>query len=402
MVNRGVERKIRELKVRCPQFTSGCSWSGTLGALENHIDCFQGNCKFVAVECRLGCGQQVFLSNLQRHTEEECPRRPYSCKFCGHKGVYEEIPALHWPLCKGYPVPCPNGCDTPDMPRRELEDHLTSCLCRTVQCEFSYAGCTATFPFNTLADHMQKETQLHLSLFSGLLQQLMASRQFQKDKEEEVTVKKLSETGKEKDQVVCLATELKEKEEELDQMKMKVEALQEDMEELRNELTQLRCVVSIPPFYFTVRGVNQLRSSKDQWFSPPFYTHKHNGYKMCISIDCGGSDEGTGTHVSVYANLMKGENDDDLRWPFRGTVTIQLLNQREDRAHCEHIIPFVRDTPLEIAGRVTEQEIAESGLGVPKFLHLSKLTFDRTENVEYLCKDTMRFCVLKVRLDQRA
>ena len=48
-------------------------------------------------------------------------------------------------------------------------------------------------------------------------------------------------------------------------------------------------------------------------------------------IACNGNnDEAKGTHVSVFACLMKGDNDDSLFWPFTGTVTIELLNQLEE------------------------------------------------------------------------
>ena len=30
---------------------------------------------------------------------------------------------------------------------------------------------------------------------------------------------------------------------------------------------------------------------------------------------------------------MKGENDDHLRWPYKGTITISLLNQLQDSGH---------------------------------------------------------------------
>ena len=40
--------------------------------------------------------------------------------------------------------------------------------------------------------------------------------------------------------------------------------------------------------------------------------------KMCISVNANGNGDGKGTHVSVYAYLMKGENDDLLTWPLLG------------------------------------------------------------------------------------
>ena len=39
------------------------------------------------------------------------------------------------------------------------------------------------------------------------------------------------------------------------------------------------------------------------------------------------------TYVSVAVYLEKGENDDNVPWPFYATVTIELLNQLEDKNH---------------------------------------------------------------------
>ena len=42
-------------------------------------------------------------------------------------------------------------------------------------------------------------------------------------------------------------------------------------------------------------------------YSPAFYTSP-GGYKMCIRVDANGERKGKGTHVAVFACLMKGEN----------------------------------------------------------------------------------------------
>ena len=42
-------------------------------------------------------------------------------------------------------------------------------------------------------------------------------------------------------------------------------------------------------------------------------------HKMRLVVDVNG-DEGKGTHVSVHAYLMRGDNDSELSWPFKGTI----------------------------------------------------------------------------------
>ena len=70
---------------------------------------------------------------------------------------------------------------------------------------------------------------------------------------------------------------------------------------------------------------------------------------MCLNIDANGWAEGKCTHVSVCVALMQGKFDYSLKWPFRGDITIQLLNQ-EDKGHYKITICFTDKTT---AGRVT-------------------------------------------------
>ena len=46
-----------------------------------------------------------------------------------------------------------------------------------------------------------------------------------------------------------------------------------------------------------------------------------------------GYADGEDTHVSVYIYLMRGDNNDNLKWPFKGTITVSLLNHLEDGQH---------------------------------------------------------------------
>ena len=79
-------------------------------------------------------------------------------------------------------------------------------------------------------------------------------------------------------------------------------------------------------------------------YLPPFYTHSH-GYKFCVDVLPQGNQDGKGTHVSIYACLMEGQFDDHLKWPFRGEITIQIVNQDGDHDHVEKTIHYNDDTP---------------------------------------------------------
>ena len=72
------------------------------------------------------------------------------------------------------------------------------------------------------------------------------------------------------------------------------------------------------------------KCERDDWHSSPFYSGP-GGYKLCLRVNPYGEGDGAGTHVSLYCVLMKGEHDDRLQWPFRGDITIQLVNQISDQ-----------------------------------------------------------------------
>ena len=128
----------------------------------------------------------------------------------------------------------------------------------------------------------------------------------------------------------------------------------------------------------------------DDWFSPaPFYTGP-GGYKMCIRAVANGQASGDGTHVSVYVHLMRGEHDDRLVWPFRGDITIQLVNQNSDQDHVERIVHF---TDPVIAKRVMAGERARIGRGHRQFISHLEL---QSTTTQYLKNDCLKFRVTKI------
>ena len=79
-------------------------------------------------------------------------------------------------------------------------------------------------------------------------------------------------------------------------------------------------------YEFVMTNYHQYKRNCDLWRSPPFYTCP--GYKMCLEVYANGYDDGAGTHVSVGVRLMRGEHDDQLKWPFEGDITGQLVNHK--------------------------------------------------------------------------
>ena len=140
---------------------------------------------------------------------------------------------------------------------------------------------------------------------------------------------------------------------------------------------------------FTMDNFDKHKRDKDTWYSPHFYTHR-NGYKMCLRVDANGSVSGQGTHLSVYVCLMRGEFDDQLKWPFQGDITIQLVNQKKDRDHV--IKMFYSSSAGERCERVTTKERINNGWGIGQFLPHDKL------QPKYLKRNCIKFCIKKIDL----
>ena len=149
----------------------------------------------------------------------------------------------------------------------------------------------------------------------------------------------------------------------------------------------------ILPFEFEMKEFKNHRRNGDLWYSPPFYTDI-NGYKMCIRVEVRGKD---GKYVSVTVFLMAGVADDDLKWPFREDITIELINQASSsrwnplsyfRSKKES---HFKTLEFESNRRVTSGERALDGLQISRFIAHDNLEYDSEEGTQYLKDDTLKF-----------
>ena len=57
------------------------------------------------------------------------------------------------------------------------------------------------------------------------------------------------------------------------------------------------------------------------------------------------SNAGKGTHISLYAESLEGENNAHLNWPFIDKIKIMLLNQEGDQEKIMNIASTLSNTP---------------------------------------------------------
>ena len=133
--------------------------------------------------------------------------------------------------------------------------------------------------------------------------------------------------------------------------------------------------VCVAPIEFSLTNFQEQKSQDAVWISPAFYTH-HGGYRMCLRVMPNGYGDGKETHVSIFACMMRGPFDAHLKWPFRGDVTVLVVNSAGNVCD-QKTIHYNDDTHDGDAGRVTDKE-RSAGLGYTKFFSHSSLSYDGT------------------------
>ena len=99
-----------------------------------------------------------------KHEKDECPQRPYGCRYCHHKEFIDIN--KHYSECTQYPVSCPNKCGHQAIPRN-IPIHLTEeCPLQSVECEFKWAGCQYTLLHKDLQQHNNDSQLKHMSLLA--------------------------------------------------------------------------------------------------------------------------------------------------------------------------------------------------------------------------------------------
>ncbi len=225
--------------------------------------------------------------------------------------------------------------------RCDVETHHSMCFYESVSCKYTAVGCEEKPLRKDLTKH-EKDSQLHLQL--------------------------------------TIEQNLK--------LTQKIGELMQRVGELMQRVTVLeyRCILT--PCNIRLTNYQKRKNNNDEFYSTPFYTSSM-GYKMCLVVYANGWKEGAGTHVSVYICLMKGDHDDTLTWPFPGTITIELLNQLNDKNHRKMEIRFPANH--ESSQRVV---VMERGFGSPEFI--SHVALDHNlwiNNTQYLEDDTLVFRV---------
>ena len=314
----------------------------TVGTLENHI----AFCQFTLVPCPNKCegkgaGELLFIRKyLDEHLKKKCPKRAYKCPCCGEKGTFTSITEDHDQVCIKKIIACPNkrsGCSLL-MERGKTKEHVSSdCECTELACVYESLGCGVRMLRKDREKHEKENREKHVDLSLATVRSLSEQ------------VKQLSSVAK---------------------------------EEQDKTLSEGGAVVFQLPGYASKKGKNE------KFYFKSFYTHP-SGYKMSIKVYANGDGDGKGTHVSVYSTLLEGRYDNQLHWPFLGTVTYELLNQLRDYNHHRIVRTFITSDNMRVY--CIER--------CCKFVRHSSLGHNPATNTQYLLDDTLYFRV-SVKVDK--
>lgn len=326
--NKGLQRSLNDLSIYCSNRKLGCEWKGRLGQYEQHINEdpepdhpeFQLlGCPYVEVECKHGCGGRMRRGVIAEHQNEQCPQRPFCCAYCReYNSIHADVVYRHWPVCKKYPMTCPNHCMVYAIERENMKEHLErDCPQQKVCCEFCFAGCEIELPREELGDHLESNQVEHMSMLA-LVNQRMAEDLAEKDEQiaklsEDVGTKVAAARAESRQEIQSLHSEnsmLKQELAELksdmasmvatltaaveqirnDQMRQKREVketneivchkitnLEKKVDQTKKDLSQqcfsIQSYVGLFPVEYVLNNFEQLRESGSDWQSVPFYSH---------------------------------------------------------------------------------------------------------------------------------
>ena len=301
-----------------------------VGELRDLHDHLQKRC---VIACPFPClfcsSRYARKSETREHSRRHCHKRMISCENCGYYNTFTIVTEKHYPICPRSPIDCPNQhCPVEGLRRHQLEQHLNECSYQLVDCPNT--GCSVQLPRELI--------KLHRVFRHNLV---------------------LEETN----QAVAITP----------------------------ATVSPQYLYNQAPMEFIISDFSEKKEANEVWYSSPFYTH-NRGYKFRLNVCPNGDGTGSGTHLSVYGQLMRGEYDNELEWPFKGDIRVELLNWRADKNHHSRTIYFNRyiDPDRKHSSRVTDRETA-TGYGNPQFI--SHTDLPPTTNTEYLHDDYLKLRV---------
>ena len=358
MLHKGVMREVNSLKVYCPQRFLGCNWKGEIGQVQRHenIGSRDSGCGYIMIKCIHQCGGKFQRRVIAEHESMKCPKRPKTKQ----NDMLESLLAQLQPSL-AMNAEISKKLDILTAANQSLEARCTAIEAKNKDLQAKNEH------LERMVEDMQREVNAIMSEDSSLkekvnLLELLANKILVIDKKQEGNSKRLDRV---------------------------TETMERNKKEIELQINTFEMLYTpSPPFYFTLYNFQHYRKVDYHWESKPFYTFPR-GYKLSITIYPNGMRKGKGTHVSLFISIIRGEFDDQLKWPFIGTITLELFNFRTTTWDKERDIEFEERDSFAFTQRPVDCQ-SNPGLGFPQWKSI--------ENViqQYCHKDMVWFRVSKV------
>ena len=420
-VDKRMMKELSSFEVYCTNGNGGCTWQGELGTLEGHLV----RCTHQIIACTGNCGEELKRCNLKDHLEYHCRNRPSTCPHCNTTGTYAEISRLHLDNCPHMVVQCTNEECKEMLKRSELENHLSQkCLFQVVPCT---NNCGKEMQRASLSKHINKGchkrqhtcpdcgaigvyefivSKFHTDKCPDRVVQCPNAECEEVMKQGEVDVHRMMFCPKEQvrcgySSVGCLEVVPRDKLLQHSQknvhkhLNMAMLKIKENHEELRAEVAKLTSTVSLleakvgkSKTLIKFDKVKECEEANTTWLSTGFYTSA-SGYKMRLKVSFTDDTAATHEYLSSFILLIPGEYDTTLEWPFKGEVTIELLNQLEDKNHYKRVIQFDDSIPMKC--RCQPKTSSTEGWGFQMFIPRSDLAYNPSKKCQHLLDDSLYF-----------
>lgn len=413
MCEHSLDRTLKDLDVFCTHQTEGCEWTGKLRELESHLNGSSSQaigCQFVEVDCLYQCGEFLQRRFITAHQTGQCKRRPYSCDYCrDFSSTFQDVTDNHYSTCSKYPIPCPNECPAHTLERQNMAKHLESeCTLAVVSCPFQYAGCDVSLPRRDMSEHT-RDMSTHFMLLGCFTQQLAQENrdlrsqivriEEEAKKEQTALCEKLSKLSS----ACCISNhhiqhcELSER--ESGKGYMHVTTVSCSTIEMTQEMELRRMYFSVLPYKFRIENFLSYKGGPVV-YSPVFYTHPF-GYKFRLKVFRTQYSKvlSLDAFTSVYVEIMAGPFDDTLKWPFKGSVTVQIVNQLSDCNHYEKTLHFSDRTYQN--NRIKPGDGVDIMSGMKAFIYHKRLRYEHCvagKRTHYLQDGSLYIRVTKIHL----
>ena len=430
--------------IGCPftelQCSNGCGVVMQRRLVEGHL---KSECELREVKCEY-CNTTGSYQWINSSHHEECPKYPVECpNHCEVGHVRREEINGHLEECSLAIVECPYaavGCESVVRRREEMEHVMGS-----VGQHMEYNKNAILANQNRLDVEEQEMKNLKQDLratkdkliakeqeLDDITRNLQATRDRLDTKEQTmVSINKDLQDTKDKlkqsqEMQYQLKTTITEKGKELDEVKKNAEENKKIIQQLKDKLegteqslqhqlmvnAQLKLQIEMISKFINFTWPLQLNylakssnevvpvviklvgfekyDNNEAFYSAGFYT-RDEGYKMCLCVYPNGS-MCYNNYVTVDVYLMKGNHDDHLTWPVKGSLTVQLLNQLSDSNHSEPV-KYDFDGSSTKFQRVMKGTRSPFGIWCDQFIPHKRLSYDADKKCQYLKNDCVYFRV---------